>query len=389
MKILHIAPTPFFSDRGCHIRILGEIRALQENGAEVLLSTYHLGRDIENLKVFRTIRIPWYKKIDAGGSWHKLYIDIFLILLSLKIVLKFKPSILHGHLHEGALIAKIVSWVTSFGKIPVVFDVQGSLTGELNTYGMLGKKGLIYKTFVLLEKFICRLPNSIVCSSKSNKDFIINEMGIDPKHVSELIDGIYSNYFHDADNDQLKKTLNLNKEKVVVYSGSLLGSKGINYLIESIPEVVENYKSVKFLIIGYPVESIRERAIELKIEKYIIFLGRIDFFKLPDYLSIADIAVDPKIDKAGEGSGKIVNYMGSGLPIVCFESSNNFNFLGENGVYAKPANTKDLGKKILFLLNNEKQSKEIGNLNKKRATELFSWNTKGKDLINIYHQLLN
>lgn len=389
MKILHIAPTPFFSDRGCHIRILGEIRALQENGAEVLLSTYHLGRDIENLKVFRTIRIPWYKKIDAGGSWHKLYIDIFLILLSIKIVLKFKPSILHGHLHEGALIAKIVSWVTSFGKIPVVFDVQGSLTGELNTYGMLGKKGLMYKTFVLLEKLICRLPDYIVCSSKSNKDFIINEMGIDPQHVSELIDGIYSNYFHDVNNDQLKKTLNLNKEKVVVYSGSLLESKGINYLIESIPEVAENYKSVKFLIIGYPVEPIRERAIELKIEKYIIFLGRIDFFKLPDYLSIADIAVDPKIDKAGEGSGKIVNYMGSGLPIVCFESPNNFNFLGENGVYAKPADTKDLGKKILFLLNNEKQSKEIGNLNKKRATELFSWNTKGKDLINIYHQLLN
>lgn len=389
MKILHIAPTPFFSDRGCHIRILGEIRALQENGAEVLLSTYHLGRNIENIKVFRTIKIPWYKKIDAGGSWHKLYIDIFLFLLSIKIVFKFKPSILHGHLHEGALIAKFVSWLTSFGKIHVVFDVQGSLTGELNTYGMLGKKGFMYKAFILLEKLICRLPDYIVCSSKSNKDFIINEMGIAPQKVSELIDGIYSNYFHNVDNKQLKKILNINEEKVVVYSGSLLGSKGINYLIESIPEVVKNYNGVKFLIIGYPVEPIRERAIELKIENYIIFFGRIDFFKLPDYLSIADIAVDPKIDKAGEGSGKIVNYMGAGLPIVCFESPNNFNFLGENGIYAKPADTKDLCKKILFLLNNENQSKEIGSLNKKRAIELFSWNTKGKDLLNIYHQLLN
>ena len=45
-----------------------------------------------------------------------------------------------------------------------------------------------------------------------------------------------------------------------------------------------------------------------------------DFFELPRYLSMADVAVDPKIDEAGEGSGKIFNYMGAGLPVVCFNT---------------------------------------------------------------------
>ena len=32
MRIMMIAPTPFFADRGCHTRIYGEITALQRLG---------------------------------------------------------------------------------------------------------------------------------------------------------------------------------------------------------------------------------------------------------------------------------------------------------------------------------------------------------------------
>jgi hypothetical protein len=54
MKILAIAPTPFFADRGCHMRILGEIEALKRRGHEFLLLTYHLGRDIDGVATKRT-----------------------------------------------------------------------------------------------------------------------------------------------------------------------------------------------------------------------------------------------------------------------------------------------------------------------------------------------
>ena len=47
LRIVMIAPTPFFADRGCHIRILGEAKALIDLGHELILCTYFLGRDIE------------------------------------------------------------------------------------------------------------------------------------------------------------------------------------------------------------------------------------------------------------------------------------------------------------------------------------------------------
>jgi glycosyltransferase involved in cell wall biosynthesis len=243
--------------------------------------------------------------------------------------------------------------------------------------------------FLLIEKLICQLPNYIVCSSNSNKDFIVNEMKIPESKVSELIDGIYTNYFKEKNYTELKKSLGIDKEKIIIYSGSLLPSKGINYLVEAIPKIINLYSNLKFLIIGYPIEIVKAKVEELRIEKSLIFLNRVDFFKLPEYLSIADIAVDPKVDKAGEGSGKIVNYMGAGLPIVCFESLNNKNFLGESGIFAEPANSEDLADKILLLLNDGNKCKELGILNKKRANDMFSWNVKGKRLLDIYNYLLS
>jgi hypothetical protein len=77
-KILNIVPTPFFADRGCHMRILGEMKALANYGYRNIIVTYHNGRDLEGLDIRRIINIPWYKKLEAGPSIHKFYIDILL-----------------------------------------------------------------------------------------------------------------------------------------------------------------------------------------------------------------------------------------------------------------------------------------------------------------------
>ena len=104
-----IAPTPFFADRGCHVRIYEETRALQKLGCEVTICTYHNGKDIHGLDIRRIINIPWYKKLEAGPSFHMVYLDLLLFLKSLTTALKIKPDIIHGHLHEGAFIGFIVA----------------------------------------------------------------------------------------------------------------------------------------------------------------------------------------------------------------------------------------------------------------------------------------
>ena len=46
LNILVVAPTPFFSDRGTHIRILEEALALEKRGHHLTIATYHIGQDL-------------------------------------------------------------------------------------------------------------------------------------------------------------------------------------------------------------------------------------------------------------------------------------------------------------------------------------------------------
>jgi len=126
--VLVVAPTPYFADRGCHVRIYEEGRALQARGVKLLVVTYPLGRTLAGVPTKRTIRVPWYRKLEAGPSVHKVYIDGLLLMSTLRATRRFRPHVVHAHLHEGAAIALAARTVT---KVPFIFDIQGSLADEL------------------------------------------------------------------------------------------------------------------------------------------------------------------------------------------------------------------------------------------------------------------
>ena len=53
LRVLVLAPTPFFGDRGCHVRIYEEVRGLMARGIEAHVVTYPTGRDPRGLAITR------------------------------------------------------------------------------------------------------------------------------------------------------------------------------------------------------------------------------------------------------------------------------------------------------------------------------------------------
>ncbi|MBI1884469.1 MAG: glycosyltransferase family 4 protein [Chlamydiae bacterium] len=389
LKILMIAPTPFFADRGCHVRIYEEARTLQEMGHQVTLCTYSLGKNIPGLDIQRIVRIPWYKKLEAGPSWHKFYLDVLLYLKAKKILRKKSYDLIHAHLHEGVFIASRLR--KKFG-IPIIGDFQGSLTDEIRSHRFAGNNLWILKIFQFFEKKINHIPDITILSSNRLAELFEKQFKV-PKDKTRVVpDGISSQSVSPGTlkSSQLKQKLNIpNHVFVIGYLGLLNSYQGVDLLIKSIPHVIQEIKNVHFLIMGYPHEKHYQKICDKKnIGTYVTFTGRIEYQDVPNHLGICDVAVSPKLSQS-EGNGKLMNYMAEGLPTVVFDTPVNREILGDLGIYVSPSTPNDFSKKMVEILKSEPQRQKISPLLKKRAIEHFSWEQKGHTLFWIYEEALN
>lgn len=193
-----IAPTPFFADRGCHVRIRGEARALMALGNQVVLCTYGLGRDVDRIPTERALSIPWYEKLSPGPSIHKFYIDFLLLWKVILVSRRFRPDIIHAHLHEGIVIGKIASKL--YG-IPLVADLQGSLTGELLDHKFIPNIRWVVKLMRWVEKKINQMPSHLIVSSTRTAEACRETFGLSSHQISPIMDAVDLEIFSPREKD--------------------------------------------------------------------------------------------------------------------------------------------------------------------------------------------
>ncbi|MBM3709240.1 MAG: glycosyltransferase family 4 protein [Actinobacteria bacterium] len=389
IKVLMIAPTPFFADRGCHVKILEEVRALKKRDITVKVVTYHIGRNVEGVDVERMINIPWYKKLEAGPSIHKYYLDLILAAKALMVAFRFKPDIIHAHLHEGVFVGKIVK---CFIKKPLIADYQGSMVGEMLDHGFVKKKSLSFKFNSLLENTINKWPQKIIFSSTQAKDFFLaNFKNINPEKVISFVEGTNTDEFHPGyDVEDLRLKLNLPAgKKIVIYLGVLTKYQGIDILISCIDNIVKKYRNVHFIIAGFPnVEFYKNKARELGVSEHITFTGKVNHEEVPRYLNLGDIGVSLKLSQT-EANGKLFGYMAVGLPCVVFDTKTNREILGDTGIYAEYNNRNSFMDKIIYLLENEEEAKKYGRLAQNRVMEKYTWDNTFSNFVGIYKDLIS
>src|SRR5674476_725686 len=82
MRILIIAPQPFFAQRGTPINVRQMVQTLCEAGHEVHLATYPMGEAVRlpGLVIHRAMPIPGVRTVPIGFSWRKVALDIVLAL---------------------------------------------------------------------------------------------------------------------------------------------------------------------------------------------------------------------------------------------------------------------------------------------------------------------
>ena len=385
IKVLHIAPTPFFSDRGCHVRIRGIVLALNRKGVKNIVCTYHHGRDVKGVETKRIFQIPGYTKREAGPSPFKYLADVALFLKTLMVVWRINPDVIHGHLHEGTLIGWAVKNTFFWKEVVLVSDIQGSLVGELESHGYFRGQSTLKKMFKKIEYHIYRLPDFIICSSSASANILRSEFEVDSDRLEVISDGVDATVANSARVQALRAQLGLPSNcPVIVYTGALLPAKGVEVLKGVIREAARQGLNWHFLVVGYPEEEMEEFVQRHDVGENCTVTGRVPFEDLSDYLGLGSVAIEPKDADSGEASGKLLNYMGAGLPVVCFDTENNQQLLGKAGAFVRQRSNRAFVERIEALLESPSICNRKGELARQRAQDRFSWDASAERIYSIY-----
>ncbi len=392
LKVLMVAPTSFFNDYGGHIRILEETRALQARGHKVTIVTYYKGKDVAGIQIQRTKALPWHSDYEVGSSRHKLAFDVYLMAETLRVAYRLRPDVIHGHMHEGALIGGLVSRMLN---LPLVFDFQGSLTSEMVDHGFLNPSGRFYSWVYRLEKIIDRLPNAILTSSIQARKLLENDFNIAVEKIFPLPDCVDTaafdpSLFSEDEKAELKRSIGLPLNKtIVVYLGLLTDYQGIPSLLSSAAELKRQRFDIHFLIMGYPnMDHYSNIAEQMGILDMVTFTGRVDYGDAPRFLSLGQLAVSPKIS-ATEGSGKVLNYMAMGLPIIATNTEVHREYLGKLGNYVPPGDVSELVNAIKNQAALLGKADNQGQKLRQRAIDSYSWGMAGREISQIYIKLMS
>src|SRR5687768_4334032 len=153
MKILMIAPEPFFEPRGTPFSEYHRIRALAELGHTVDLVTYPFGRDVSipGLRVFRCIRPPFIHDVRIGPSLAKIPLDVALTLTAIRRALSERYDVVHSH-EEGSVVGVMLAWLLG---VPHLYDMHSSLPQQLTNFSFT-RSSVLNRIFATMERFVIR-----------------------------------------------------------------------------------------------------------------------------------------------------------------------------------------------------------------------------------------
>ncbi len=383
MKILMIAPQPFFQPRGTPFSVLHRLRALSLLGYRVDLVTYHLGQNvqIDNVHIHRAAPVPFVKKIAIGPSKAKVFLDVQVYRRAVELLKRNRYDLLHTHEEAGFMGIRLSR---KFGTLHL-YDMHSSLPQQLSNFKFTRSQKLI-NLFERLEGMTIASAQAVITICPELHNYVHARY---PAKYNKLIENVADNSTvfgeHAAPLD-LKKQYQLNGETIVLYAGTLEPYQGIGMLIESAARVVQQHPHVRFMVVGgHPgqVQTHRERAQRLGVGGQFLFTGQRPPEEIPQFMQLAHVLVSPRL----EGNNtplKIYSYLRSGVPIVATNHLTHTQVLNSEVAALTECTPASFAQGLLRVLENETYRQKIAQNAQALAEREYSYEAYLRKTREIY-----
>ena len=318
-------------------QVLPYLRELSRGGVGVDLLTFEPGG---NRGWDESEREEWRTRLESEGirwqalAYHKrpslpttLYDIASGALKAIRMVRRERIDVMHARGYVPAAMGALAK-LCAGGKL--IFDIRGFMAEEYVDAGLWPESGLLYRLTKAAERKLFETADGFVVLSEKARNILFpatpihgRGAGVSGRPVEVIPCCVDAERFRPFDaemRDELRRELNLEGRRVIVYVGALGGW----YLTDEMAELMavahqEDPSTFSMILTQSPPEMIVGRLNSLGLDESNYLVKKVSPEDVPRFLKAADFAVSlikPSYSKMSSSPAKIAEYLASGLPVI-------------------------------------------------------------------------
>ncbi|CAM5325819.1 glycosyltransferase family 4 protein [Sphingobium scionense] len=365
MKILMLAPQPFFEERGTPIAVRLAAEALAGQGHEVDLLTFHVGQDVAmpGVSHHRIAAPPGIRRVPIGFSPAKLVCDLWMFFAAARLLLRQRYDVVHA-VEEAVFLA----WpLATMRRAHLVYDADSILSEQVAD--KWPKARLPARLLAFLERAAFRRSDLTLAVCPAIQTAARGVAAADRVHLLPDV------AFEDPGSAGATEDIGAlaNGRPLALYVGNLEAYQGVALLIEALALVDPNRRPMLVIIGGNP-QAIADHAAladRLGIAADVRLLGARPLGHLAHYLAQADILCSPRIQGRNTPM-KIFSYMASTRPILATRIESHSQVLDDGSAWLAPPTALGLAEGMERLAHDAALRGDLGRVAAHRARTEFS-----------------
>ncbi len=244
---------------------------------------------------------------------------------------------------------------------------------------------------------ICELSTRVVVMARRAVEFLTEVYRVPGEKIAVIPHGIPDVPF--VDPAFYKDKFGVEGREMILTFGLLSPGKGVEYVIQALPAVVEKYPRAAYMIVGATHPHVRREsgeeyrsslqrlARELGVEENVIFQNRfVEQAELCEFLSASDVYVTPYLNEAQIVSGTLAYALGTGNAVISTPYWYAQEVLAEDRGRLVPfRDSRAIAEQLLELLEDDLQRDAL----RKRAYQYsrkMVWSAVGRQYLEIIEQ---
>ena len=351
MKALVIAPQPFFTPRGTPFSVYYRTMVTSELGVKVDLLTYGEGQnvDLPGVRIFRGPRFGFLGNVKTGPSALKLFLDMFLILRTVGLLLTNRYDFVHAH-EEAIFFCRFLKPIFRF---KLIYDMHSSLPQQLTNFNFTTSSFLI-ALFKKLEDSCLHNADAVITICPALAEYVDGLITDHEKHQlieNSIFDPVRLTGQNTVDNSTEMVNIPIPEGNfpLIVYAGTLEHYQGIDIMIEGFAIAHKQNNNLRMIVAGGSVQQVehyRNLVKNLGIDEFCTLTGRVPQQIAKIMMEKATVLASPRTE--GDNTPlKVYELLASGKPMFATNIYSHTQVLSDDVAFMVPPTAEGIAQGML------------------------------------------